>query len=717
MLWWAIFVTSTGASLYFKNTSRSSYWTEEDLTEMQEENDKPPSPFPPYRNIVFISISGVPWYIAQGENSLHDLLYHNATFTHDITVTPIDSVLPSNSDSAWATSVTGMSPEFSGFVSPYHGRKDFLADTVVRQAKRVGMPRSVIGDRIWPVSLSLEPFLGYGFVQVLEDTSSGWTNHALDVATQQVLVSLIESKKSTYFGLLLAAFTDTDCRAHEHGLDSIEYDNTLNTLTSILGSIFAAVDNTTVVVVSADHGHIPPGGHGGTERVVMQVPLILYAKDSGINSLPHYTGPPYTNITHRIHDVASTIALLTGTPPPAHSEGTQAPLSFPISFSFVGAFFSEALLLLNQTERRFGFQQLWKQKQSLCSYYMHKVNGDSATVPALIEEDLPERYHYDNEDAIFFYSGQLLSLEEVFADVHSTDMTDQVTLCASIAAVTSFVFLVLFVLLVWYTTYADIAALVVSSPNSFQNRIALMWALICWITYWALSFMTFLLLARYVLAPWGNSIEHWQWTISILNSREPSSYFLGGSFGLFFAIGLLDYQIFCRITQRSPAQFYLFRCYSSLLSGLSMAVLLSVAGGSHMYFSSIMHVTYITPHSWNLQFHVDCACIMAIPLTGLSISALYWCNDNIYSRYTLWLMHKSKRGTKCCRKSELPMSQNPPATKLPKKGACAKSVKFLWWIFLGWATEDTKKPPPFSSVFNSMTTTISSGLDFGGQGW
>ena len=46
--------------------------------------------------------------------------------------------------------------------------------------------------------------------------------------------------------------------------------------------MFEEIDENTVVMVTADHGHVDVGGHGGTEEVVKKIPLILYQKNSNL---------------------------------------------------------------------------------------------------------------------------------------------------------------------------------------------------------------------------------------------------------------------------------------------------------------------------------------------------------------------------------------------------------------------------------------------------
>src|SRR3569623_2241427 len=67
----------------------------------------------------------------------------------------------------------------------------------------------------------------------------------------------------------------------------------------------------TTLIVTADHGHVAPGGHGGPEREVAHVPLILVGK--GVR--------PGAHAHARTIDFAETVSALLGVASPGHAEG------------------------------------------------------------------------------------------------------------------------------------------------------------------------------------------------------------------------------------------------------------------------------------------------------------------------------------------------------------------------------------------------------------
>jgi hypothetical protein len=105
---------------------------------------------------------------------------------------------------------------------------------------------------------------------------------------------------------------DVDRAGHAAGVGDA-YRATASAVDRMLGRAFAGLDLAhDTVIVTADHGHVAPGGHGGDEPEVSNVPLILAG--SGI-------APGARVRDARLIDVAPTVAALLGVPAPHHAEG------------------------------------------------------------------------------------------------------------------------------------------------------------------------------------------------------------------------------------------------------------------------------------------------------------------------------------------------------------------------------------------------------------
>ncbi len=104
-----------------------------------------------------------------------------------------------------------------------------------------------------------------------------------------------------------------DDAGHNDGADSPEYAAATQMVDRMVARLLARIDLTLdTVVVVADHGHTDPGGHGGTEPEVMNVPLILAGAGVKPGAQPRAA---------RLIDVAPTVAALLGIPAPGHGLG------------------------------------------------------------------------------------------------------------------------------------------------------------------------------------------------------------------------------------------------------------------------------------------------------------------------------------------------------------------------------------------------------------
>ena len=104
---------------------------------------------------------------------------------------------------------------------------------------------------------------------------------------------------------------EVDRAGHAYGIGP-EYRAAAANVDRMLRATVAKLDLTrTTLIVTADHGHVAPGGHGGPEREVAHVPLILVGKGVRVGAHAH---------AHTI-DFAETVSALLGVASPGHGEG------------------------------------------------------------------------------------------------------------------------------------------------------------------------------------------------------------------------------------------------------------------------------------------------------------------------------------------------------------------------------------------------------------
>jgi hypothetical protein len=103
-----------------------------------------------------------------------------------------------------------------------------------------------------------------------------------------------------------------DEAGHGWGATSEEYRTAARLADDEVRKLAGALDLTqATLVVTADHGHVPQGGHGGPEAPVMDVPLILVG--AGVRAGVRGTRPQV--------DLAPTLAALLGVAVPASNQG------------------------------------------------------------------------------------------------------------------------------------------------------------------------------------------------------------------------------------------------------------------------------------------------------------------------------------------------------------------------------------------------------------
>lgn len=240
--------------------------------------------------------------------------------------------LPSISHPNWATLLTSARPQFTGVTSNNNGAamyRDF--DHIFKRAQQAGLKRGIVGDEQWlrfvHDSLATDGFDGTIF-NVREDPNEATfrheAGHNFDEASFQV-VDRVLKKQGTGddFDLFWAYFQDIDSRSHQTGPFSDKAMSAANNISNYLRNIIDRLNQDTVLVITADHGHVDAGGHGGTEESVLQVPFVLYKKGSGIGKVPvsklwQPEGVQPTNL-----EFAPTICGLLGVPVPQQSEGRK----------------------------------------------------------------------------------------------------------------------------------------------------------------------------------------------------------------------------------------------------------------------------------------------------------------------------------------------------------------------------------------------------------
>jgi len=216
---------------------------------------------------------------------------------------------PSLSYPSWSVISTGAWQEVSGVTTNWY-EGEVEVDSIFREAQRKGLRTAIVGDDGWLQLFGPWVERSVTFEGVSEEECRDWEAiYALDDRILRGVLQVLAEGPD----LLLIHFEGPDNLGHGFGGASPEYRAGVQRVDGHLGELVAAIDlETTALIVTADHGQIDIGGHGGWESVVTRVPLVMVGR--GIAK-----GGEGVEVNQT--DIAPTVAVLLGTAIPAHNQG------------------------------------------------------------------------------------------------------------------------------------------------------------------------------------------------------------------------------------------------------------------------------------------------------------------------------------------------------------------------------------------------------------
>jgi len=226
---------------------------------------------------------------------------------------------PTISRPNYVTILTGVPPRDSG-VRANRVEAPVAVDTVMDRVRAAGLRVATASDFGSLASLFLRDtpsIAGIDWIErgghVSPPPPVTWpVDDALRVGSLDALGPAIGELAAGDAALIPVLVLDVDRAGHAFGVGA-EYRAAAAAVDRMLRSAFARIDLARdTVIITADHGHVAPGGHGGDEREVSHVPLVL----AGRGIVPGAAAP-----TARLIDVAPTVAALLGVPAPGHAEG------------------------------------------------------------------------------------------------------------------------------------------------------------------------------------------------------------------------------------------------------------------------------------------------------------------------------------------------------------------------------------------------------------
>jgi hypothetical protein len=191
-------------------------------------------------------------------------------------VSVLRAEFPTFSRVGYATMLTGAPPRMHGFLSNNNHRPSPI-DSVADVARREG-----IRTRLLTAGHSWIPQM---FPRAFDEVAS---------------LGVYEPSSHPYLDIIY--LPEPDGTAHRFGGASAEYRAKVREVDGAIAGIASTIDlSRETIIVTSDHGHLDRGGHGGSEEVVVQVPLV----EAGPGAVPGYD---------RLESVAAEIARLLGLP-------------------------------------------------------------------------------------------------------------------------------------------------------------------------------------------------------------------------------------------------------------------------------------------------------------------------------------------------------------------------------------------------------------------
>lgn len=276
---------------------------------------------------------------------------------------------------AWTTIVTGAEPEINDAALTHTGvARARIPETLFASARRANLNVAIAARDWWKPMVSAQNTHEVFFSDDDDLASSDHRNAA-------VAISFLEHFAPNF---VFVYFALPEVTAHQHGATSPAYRQAAWHTDQLIAKLATALNlQEAALIITADHGHVDRGGHGGVEDIVAHAPFVAVGA--------HIKAGDYGLIQQA--DIAPTIAALLGSPIPSASQGN-------ILFS---------LLALNDVQRATKAIALAKQQRELGLVYLNTIGGElseAALKDAQVARSSLEVKNYDNAFRIAYLAAQ-----------------------------------------------------------------------------------------------------------------------------------------------------------------------------------------------------------------------------------------------------------------------------------------------------------------------
>jgi hypothetical protein len=225
--------------------------------------------------------------------------------------------LPSLSLPGRAVLLSGAWQEINGQATNYNPRP-LRVEHLFSLARRAGLATSLAASE--NVHKLFRPHVSHSAVYPNLPTQASFELYRARARDQLATARALLQSEPAPFTVLDLYFVDE--AGHGWGGASDEYREAGRTSDAAIRELSSLLDlSRTTLVVTADHGHVPAGGHGGPEEEVMTVPVVFAGR--GVRAGAHLVATQA--------DVAPTLSALLGLPLPSSNQGV--PLLDALDFS------------------------------------------------------------------------------------------------------------------------------------------------------------------------------------------------------------------------------------------------------------------------------------------------------------------------------------------------------------------------------------------------
>jgi hypothetical protein len=253
------------------------------------------------RRVILVLVDGLRLDASRNMSRLNELRQRGADLS-------VRVGQPSLSYPSWTVIASGTWQEISGVTTNWY-EGEVRVDTIFKAARDAGMPAVVVGGGGWKklYGSHLTEFVKVPGPEDENAPPEAWAQ--MDGNSLRLAIRVLDDYPE---GLILIYFGGTDELAHLYGGVSSQYLDEVQRVDGYIGLLAERLDpEKDVLIVTADHGHVDIGGHGGWEQSVLHVPLVMVGK-----AIRHGA------YTERLQaDIAPTIAALLGIPIPVHAQG------------------------------------------------------------------------------------------------------------------------------------------------------------------------------------------------------------------------------------------------------------------------------------------------------------------------------------------------------------------------------------------------------------